>query len=116
MVFFKLEYIRDFLTMAFVCCYREPLPGKWNDLDQFQKMIVLKGLRTDKITEAMQDYVAHNLGQRFIEPQVGECRALDEGVLGMFKCYLPYQRKLCQRFIGDYKLVKETYILRFSCF
>ena len=51
--------------------YREPLPGNWDkDLDQFQKIIVLKCLRADKVTQAMQDYVADNLGQRFIEPQV----------------------------------------------
>ncbi|XP_052808511.1 dynein axonemal heavy chain 1-like isoform X3 [Mya arenaria] len=52
--------------------HREPLPGKWNDIDMFQKMIVLKCLRADKITEAMQDYVAENLGQRFIEPQTAD--------------------------------------------
>ena len=57
--------------IKYAIIYREPLPGSWNtDLDNFQKMIVLKCLRTDKITEAMQDYVAESLGQRFIEPQV----------------------------------------------
>lgn len=57
--------------LIFSCATREPLPGSWDtELDSFQKMIVLKCLRTDKITEAMQDYVAANLGQRFIEPQV----------------------------------------------
>lgn len=51
--------------------HQQPLPGKWNDaLDDFQKLIVLKCLRPDKITNAMQDYVAKYLGQRFIEPQV----------------------------------------------
>lgn len=51
--------------------HREQLPGKWNEtFDDFQKLIVLKGLRPDKITNAMQDYVAKYLGQRFIEPQV----------------------------------------------
>ncbi|XP_060604387.1 dynein axonemal heavy chain 1-like isoform X2 [Ruditapes philippinarum] len=53
--------------------HREPLPGSWDtDLDPFQKMIVLKCLRMDKITEAMQDYVAASLGQRFIEPQTAD--------------------------------------------
>jgi len=32
----------------------EPLPGKWNDcLNSFQKMIVLKAIRADKITMAI---------------------------------------------------------------
>ena len=49
------------------------MPGSWQtDLDQFQKIIVLKCLRADKVTQAMQDYVAENLGQRFIEPQTAD--------------------------------------------
>jgi hypothetical protein len=60
-----------FKYKEYIFIYREPLPGSWDtDLDPFQKMIVLKCLRMDKITEAMQDYVAASLGQRFIEPQV----------------------------------------------
>ena len=35
--------------------HREHLPGHWDaDLDAFQKMLVLKCVRTDKITNAMQ--------------------------------------------------------------
>ncbi|ESO89348.1 hypothetical protein LOTGIDRAFT_210379 [Lottia gigantea] len=53
--------------------HREELPGKWNtELDDFQKMIVLKCLRPDKVTNAMQDFVAKYLGQRFIEPQTAD--------------------------------------------
>ena len=42
-------------------------------LDDFQRIIILKCLRPDKITDAMQDYVAAHTGQRFIEPQVTIC-------------------------------------------
>ncbi|XP_072576883.1 dynein axonemal heavy chain 1 isoform X1 [Vulpes vulpes] len=50
--------------------HREPLPGIWNEyLDQFQKLLVLRCLRGDKVTNAMQDFVATNLEPRFIEPQ-----------------------------------------------
>lgn len=50
---------------------RALLPEEWRDrLDDFQKIIFLKCLRPDKVTNAMQDFVAGNLGQRFIEPQV----------------------------------------------
>ncbi|XP_004864511.1 dynein heavy chain 1, axonemal isoform X4 [Heterocephalus glaber] len=50
--------------------HREPLPGIWNQyLDQFQKLLVLRCLRGDKVTNAMQDFVATNLEPRFIEPQ-----------------------------------------------
>nr|XP_034961987.1 dynein heavy chain 1, axonemal isoform X3 [Zootoca vivipara] len=50
--------------------HREQLPGKWDaTLDAFQKLLVLRCLRGDKVTNAMQDFVAANLGQTFIEPQ-----------------------------------------------
>ncbi|XP_052086994.1 dynein axonemal heavy chain 1-like isoform X4 [Mytilus californianus] len=53
--------------------HKEELPGTWKeDFDDFQKMIVLKCLRPDKITDAMQDYVTKYLGQRFIEPQTAD--------------------------------------------
>jgi dynein heavy chain len=49
----------------------EKLPDKWmNKLDSFQRIIVIKCLRPDKVTNSMQDYVSENIGQRFIEPQV----------------------------------------------
>eukprot|EP01022_Parablepharisma_sp_SALTPOND_P028499 TRINITY_DN71064_c2_g1_i1.p1 TRINITY_DN71064_c2_g1~~TRINITY_DN71064_c2_g1_i1.p1 ORF type:complete len:4083 (+),score=665.19 TRINITY_DN71064_c2_g1_i1:2435-14683(+) len=47
----------------------EPLPGDLDTkLDDFQKMIVLKMLRPDKITDAMQKYIVNHLGKEFIEP------------------------------------------------
>ena len=47
------------------------MPEKWvQKLDEFQRLIVVKCLRPDKVTDSMQDYVAANIGQRFIEPQV----------------------------------------------
>uniref|UniRef100_A0A8C2TLH0 Dynein axonemal heavy chain 1 n=1 Tax=Coturnix japonica TaxID=93934 RepID=A0A8C2TLH0_COTJA len=50
--------------------HRQPLPGKWDtELDAFQKLLVLRCLRGDKITNAMQDFVALNLDRHFIEPQ-----------------------------------------------
>lgn len=57
------------VTPSIFC--REPLPGIWDSqLDSFQKLLVLRCLRGDKVTNAMQDFVAANLGQSFIEPQV----------------------------------------------
>ena len=39
----------------YVTWYREPLPGHWDDdLDSFQKLLVLRCLRADKVTNAMQ--------------------------------------------------------------
>ena len=43
--------------------HREKMPGEWEDrLNSFQKMIVLKSLRADKITAAIQDFITEQLG------------------------------------------------------
>jgi dynein heavy chain len=55
--------------------HKEPLPGHWQtDLDSFQKLLVLKCIRADKVTNSMQDFVSLELGQRFIEPQAADLR------------------------------------------
>jgi len=79
---------------------RESLPGHWDDdLDEFQKLLVLRCIRADKVTNAMQvtalvydthiylvlefstlhayflslqDFVSQKIGQRFIEPQTAD--------------------------------------------
>ncbi|PIO13246.1 hypothetical protein AB205_0103730, partial [Aquarana catesbeiana] len=55
----------------------EGLPGGLEQsLDAFQKILILRCLRGDKVTNAMQDYVCHQLGQRFIEPQTADLSAV----------------------------------------
>ena len=54
-----------------VFAYRDPLPGQWDtELDSFQKLLVLRCLRADRLVQGLQDFVSAQLGQRFIEPQV----------------------------------------------
>jgi dynein heavy chain len=49
----------------------EPLPGEWNDkLNSFQKMIVLKAVRPDKISQAIQNFIVEKIGKQFIDPPV----------------------------------------------
>ncbi|XP_056631499.1 dynein axonemal heavy chain 1-like [Diorhabda sublineata] len=57
--------------------HRVPLPSPFDTtLDSFQKMIVLKSLRPDKVTNAMQDFLADKMGQQFIEPQTSDLSAM----------------------------------------
>jgi dynein heavy chain len=61
----------DLLLFIYLSYSRARLPQEWADrLDDFQKIICVKCLRPDKVTNAMQDFVSKHLGQKFIEPQV----------------------------------------------
>ena len=47
------------------------LPGKWNiTLNSFQKLIVLRAIRPDRISEALMNYVVEKMEQRYVEPPV----------------------------------------------
>jgi dynein heavy chain len=57
------EYFDDPLA------HRHELPEGWSEkLTQLQRMLIVRCLRPDKISSAVQDLVAAELGQRFIEP------------------------------------------------
>ncbi|RKO89233.1 dynein heavy chain and region D6 of dynein motor-domain-containing protein [Blyttiomyces helicus] len=57
--------------------HREPIPGRWNDvLNGFQRILLLRCLRADRVTSSIQDFVAAQLGDRFIEPQTSDLMAL----------------------------------------
>lgn len=48
-----------------------PMPGDWNTkLNSFEKMILLKCIRADKITLSVQNFIIEQLGQQFVEPPV----------------------------------------------
>ena len=55
------------------------MPGEWNDrLNSFQKMIVLKSIRGDKITLAIQNFIIEKIGKAFVDPptfNLGACYA-----------------------------------------
>ncbi|CAK1542459.1 unnamed protein product [Leptosia nina] len=53
--------------------YPKPLDTQ---LDPFQKLLVLKCLRPDKLVPGLQDYVVVGLGGRFVEPQPADLAAL----------------------------------------
>lgn len=56
---------------------RYPLPTKLEKtLDEFQKIVILKSVRPDKVTNAMQDFISSYLGQQFIEPQTTDLQAM----------------------------------------
>jgi len=47
-----------------------PIPCGFNDkFNDFQKLLILRTIRPDKIVPAIQDFVKDRLGKQFIEPQ-----------------------------------------------
>ncbi|GFR03643.1 dynein heavy chain 7, axonemal [Trichonephila clavata] len=47
----------------------ERIPGEWNKkLSDFQKLLIMRCIRFDKMIPAVQKFVMENLGQAFIEP------------------------------------------------
>ena len=48
--------------------HEQPLPAPWQDkLDEFEKLIVLKALRPDKLKPSIQNWISGKLGKQFIE-------------------------------------------------
>lgn len=47
----------------------EPLPGEWDaKLDDFQKLIIIKAFRSEKLSAAFQTFVLRNMGKFYTEP------------------------------------------------
>lgn len=50
--------------------HETPLPLDWKDkLDDFQKLVVLKAFRSEKLMFAFQNYVIDNMGDYFVKSQ-----------------------------------------------
>ncbi|KAL0223335.1 hypothetical protein P9112_002725 [Eukaryota sp. TZLM1-RC] len=49
--------------------HQAPFPEPWNsNLSAFQRLLVVRCIRNDKVIEAVQGYVARSLGEKFIIP------------------------------------------------
>jgi len=46
--------------------HREPLPGKFSEITPLQRLCITRALRLDKLSLAVQDFVTHFIGEKFI--------------------------------------------------
>ena len=70
------KYIADFSKMYDASKpYEVPLPGKWEQaLNSFQKLLILRTIRPDKIIPAIQNFVIEKLADKYIKPPPPELR------------------------------------------
>ena len=48
-----------------------PLPGEWeNACNELQRMLIVRCLRQDRVTQCVTAFITNNLGVRFVEPPV----------------------------------------------
>lgn len=48
--------------------HRVMLPGLYNSLDSFRKLLIVRCMRPDKVVPAVQEFVEVNLGKKYVEP------------------------------------------------
>lgn len=69
-----LEYFREYnkkfkKIFDSLEAHEEPMPGDWNtSLNSFEKIVLLKCVRPDSVTKAVQNFIVEKIGQKYIEP------------------------------------------------
>ncbi|KAI8910835.1 dynein heavy chain and region D6 of dynein motor-domain-containing protein, partial [Gorgonomyces haynaldii] len=67
-------FIKDFKTSDWKQLFETndlnavQFPGKWQQLNEFERLLVIRALRNEKIVPSVQHFVSIKLGHKFIEP------------------------------------------------
>lgn len=47
----------------------EPLPGDWKRMPEFERLLIFRTLRPDRLTAAMQRFVSNTIGKEYTASQ-----------------------------------------------
>lgn len=45
---------------------RSPMPGDWGRLTEFRQLLIIRALRPDRITNALQNFCEHMMGSNYV--------------------------------------------------
>jgi dynein heavy chain len=47
-----------------------PMPGEWDSVNELQKMLIVRSLRSDRVPFCVTKFIINNLGSKFVEPPI----------------------------------------------
>ncbi|CAF0978027.1 unnamed protein product [Adineta ricciae] len=52
------------------------MPGEWDSVNELQKMLIVRSLRSDRVPFVVQKFIVNNLGSKFVEPPILDLSAV----------------------------------------
>ncbi|CAF1063283.1 unnamed protein product [Rotaria sordida] len=58
-----------------------PMPGEWDSVNELQKMLIVRSLRSDRVPFCVTKFIINNLGSKFVEPPILDLSSVYEDSL-----------------------------------
>ena len=58
-----------------------PMPGEWDSVNELQKMLIVRSLRSDRVPFCVTKFIINNLGSKFVEPPILDLNSVFEDSL-----------------------------------
>ena len=69
----------------------EPLPGDWKRMPEFERLLIFRTLRPDRLTAAMQRFVANTIGKEYTASQPYDLeRSFEVNISCLHTCIILY--------------------------
>jgi dynein heavy chain, axonemal len=57
------------------------MPGEWDSVNELQKMLIVRSLRSDRVPFCVTKFIVNNLGSKFVEPPILDLNSVYEDSL-----------------------------------